>query len=54
MLDDASLSQRSAAKWLDVNERTMRKYLAGHSPIPRMAEYALRWAIEEMKRRALA
>lgn len=45
LLDRAGLSQRGAAKAIGINERTMRKYVAGESPIPRTVEYALRWVV---------
>lgn len=45
LLDRDGLSQRGAAKAIEINERTMRKYIAGESPIPRTVEYALRWHI---------
>ena len=41
LLDRAGLSQRGAAKALDINERTMRKYIAGDSKIPKTVELAL-------------
>ena len=43
LLDRAGLSQRGAAKALEINERTMRKYAAGDAPIPKTVELALRW-----------
>lgn len=45
LLDRAGQSQRGAAKAIDINERTMRKYIAGVSPVPRTVEYALRWVV---------
>jgi hypothetical protein len=42
-LDDAGLSQRGAARELDISERTMRRYIAGDLPVPRVVEFALRW-----------
>jgi transcriptional regulator with XRE-family HTH domain len=42
-LRDAGLSQRGAAKRLEINERTMRRYVSGEQPIPRVVEYALYW-----------
>lgn len=50
-LQKAGLSQRGAAKALDINERTMRRYISGEQPIPRVAEYAISWLIhiEEKK-----
>jgi plasmid maintenance system antidote protein VapI len=47
LLDRAGLSQRGAAKALGINERTMRKYVAGDAEIPRTVEYAIQWAIQE-------
>lgn len=42
-LADAGLSQRRSAKLIGVDERTMRRYVAGHSPIPRYIELAVRY-----------
>jgi len=42
-LNKNGLSQRGAAKALDLNERSMRRYTAGDVPIPRVVEYALLW-----------
>jgi hypothetical protein len=42
LLDRAGLSQRGAAKALDINERTMRKYCAGDSAIPKTVALAVR------------
>ena len=41
LLDRAGLSQRGAAKALEINERTMRKYVAGESKVPKTVELAL-------------
>lgn len=46
LLDRAGLSQRGAAKALGINERTMRKYVAGDSEIPRVVEIAVRCLAE--------
>lgn len=46
-LRDAGLSQRGAAKAIDINERHMRRYIAGEAEIPRTVEYALRWVISQ-------
>lgn len=43
VLAKAALSQRGAAKLLEINERTMRRYISGEQPIPRVVEYALMW-----------
>lgn len=40
LLDKALISQRGAAKALELNERTMRRYVAGELPIPKVVEYA--------------
>ncbi len=45
LLDRAGLSQRGAAKAIGINERTMRKYIAGEHHIPLVIEFALRWVI---------
>jgi transcriptional regulator with XRE-family HTH domain len=42
-LAHAGLSQRGAAKRLEINERTMRRYVSGEQPVPRVVEYALKW-----------
>lgn len=41
LLERAKLSQRGAAKALGINERTMRKYVAGDAKIPKVVELAL-------------
>lgn len=43
LLDKADLSQRGAARELEIDERTMRRYCSGESPVPRTVEYSLRW-----------
>jgi DNA-binding XRE family transcriptional regulator len=40
-IERAGLSQRGAAKALEINERTMRKYVAGDSKIPKTVELAM-------------
>ena len=42
LLDRAGLSQRGAARALEIDERTMRYYCAG-TKITRVVEYALLW-----------
>jgi hypothetical protein len=49
LLDLAGLSQRGAAKEIGINERTMRKYVAGESEIPRTVEFALRWVVQQKR-----
>jgi DNA-binding transcriptional regulator YiaG len=48
-LKSLGLSQRAAARALDVHERTMRRYAAAGEEIPRCVEYALRY-LETLKR----
>ena len=43
LLDTAGLSQRGAARAIDISERQMRRYCAGAAEVPRAVEYALRW-----------
>jgi hypothetical protein len=42
------LSQRAAARLLDIDERTMRKYVAGDLVIPEMLVWALRGLASDM------
>ena len=46
LLDSAGLSQRGAARELQISERQMRRYVAGVAEVPRVIEYALRWLIQ--------
>jgi plasmid maintenance system antidote protein VapI len=41
LLHTMELSQRGAARAIGLNERTIRKYVAGDAPIPRTVELAL-------------
>lgn len=50
LLDRAGMSQRGAAKALGINERTMRKYVAGDAEIPQVVELAMRYLIESNDR----
>lgn len=43
LLDRAGLSQRDAAKKLQINERTMRRYVAGDAKVPMVVVFALLW-----------
>lgn len=47
LLDRAGLSQRGAARELEINERTMRRYVAGDMKVPRVVEYAVLWLISQ-------
>lgn len=50
LLDSAGMSQRGAAKEIEINERTMRKYVSGESPIPKTVEYAVLWITKHLRR----
>lgn len=39
----SGVSQRGAARMLEINERTMRRYIAGDLKIPVVVELALNW-----------
>jgi len=41
LLAAAGLSQRGAARELAINERTMRRYVSGEQPVPRVVALAL-------------
>jgi transcriptional regulator with XRE-family HTH domain len=42
LLESNGLSQRGAARRLDIDERTMRRYVAGDQPVPQVVVFALR------------
>ena len=46
LLSEAGVTQRAAARELQINERTMRRYAAGE-PIPRVVELALQQVFGE-------
>jgi plasmid maintenance system antidote protein VapI len=50
LLDRIGLSQRGAAKALEINERTMRKYCAGDSPVPKPVELAILYLVHQQER----
>lgn len=50
LLDGAGLSQREAAKEIEINERTMRRYIAGASEIPKTVQYAILWTTKHLRR----
>ena len=41
LLKKIGVSQRGAARLIDINERTMRKYVSGDAPVPRTVALAL-------------
>lgn len=46
LLESHGLSQRGAARELDISERTMRRYIAGELPVPRVVALALAWLVQ--------
>jgi predicted transcriptional regulator len=48
MIDRAGLSQRGIARELGINERHMRRYVAGDAVIPRHIEIAARCVCEHV------
>jgi DNA-binding transcriptional regulator YiaG len=47
LLDRAELSQRAAAKALEMNERSMRRYCSGEQPVPKTVELALLYLVSK-------
>ena len=47
LLESSELSQRGTAKKLGLNERTMRRYVSGDQPIPRVVEFAVRYLVQQ-------
>jgi transcriptional regulator with XRE-family HTH domain len=48
-IEQRGLTQAEAAQRLDVDVRTMRRWVAGDAPVPLMAEYALRYLDQKAK-----
>jgi transcriptional regulator with XRE-family HTH domain len=46
MIQAAGLTQREVAKVLNINERTMRRYVLGELPIPKVIELAVTCLVE--------
>lgn len=46
-LEKAGRSQRAVAQALEINERTVRRYVAGDQPVPRVVEFALLWLLSQ-------
>jgi transcriptional regulator with XRE-family HTH domain len=43
LLESNDLTQSAAARELHIDPRTMRRYVLGESPVPRVVELALRY-----------
>ena len=52
MLEKAQLTQAEAATLIDVTDRTMRRYVSGATPVPRVVIYALMHVIEQRRKEA--
>lgn len=53
LLDMNGLTQRGAARELGLNERTMRMYVAGDLPVPKVVEMALRQLVAKAGKRVV-
>jgi hypothetical protein len=49
ILETNEVSQRRAAFLININERTMRKYIAGDLEIPKVVEFAIKWVMKHEK-----
>jgi len=50
LLTKAGLNQTQAAKVLEVTDRTMRRYVSGNTPVPKMAVWTiLRYREQQQK-----
>lgn len=49
-LEREGLSQSEAARLIGIDPRSMRRYLKGDTPIPRVVEYALEYVIARKRR----
>ena len=49
LLEAHALAQTVAARALDIDPRTMRRYVSGELPVPRVVEYALQWLVSQRK-----
>jgi DNA transposition AAA+ family ATPase len=50
-LEKYELSQSAAARELGLDPRTMRRYIAGDVPVPKVVELALLFLIEDRKKK---
>jgi transcriptional regulator with XRE-family HTH domain len=46
LIKTAGLTQRELAKMLNINERTIRRYVLGELPIPKVVELAVTCLVE--------
>lgn len=45
LLEANEIPQTVAARELGIDPRTMRRYIAGDLPVPKVVEYALQWLL---------
>lgn len=51
-MQEQELTQSAAARLLDLDPRTMRRYVLGELRVSRVIEYALRWAIAQREEKS--
>ena len=49
LLKANDLKQTVAAREIGIDPRTMRRYVAGDLPVPKVVEYALQWLLSQRK-----
>jgi hypothetical protein len=49
LLEAHKLPQTVAARELGIDPRTMRRYIAGDLPVPKVVGYALQWLLTQRK-----
>lgn len=49
LLEKAGLNQRQAAEVLEVTDRTLRRYVSGNTPVPKMAVWTILRYLEQSK-----
>ena len=52
ILEKAQLTQAEAGRLIGVTDRTMRRYVSGETPVPRVVVLALAHVIEQRKKEA--
>lgn len=52
VLDYCGLSQRAAARFLEIDDRMMRYYCTGACDVPRVVEFAIKFIFLDMTNKA--
>jgi hypothetical protein len=50
LIENAGLTQGGAGHLIGLTDRTMRRYVSGETPVPKVVVYALLYAIEQRKK----